>query len=262
MSDLYSILGVNRNSSQDEIKQAYRKLAARHHPDREGGDTKKFQEIQQAYDVLGDPQKRANYDTPQNPFNSAGPGGFQFHSASFDLNDIFNQIFGGGRPNNVQVYRATIVVTLEQVYNGGEQTLHIQTTQHSQIVKIEIPRGISDGAQIRYDKLIPGAQLIVEFRVSKHLKFERRNQDLIVTHSISVLDLIAGTQIEIITISDTKIVVTVDPLTHPNANLKISGHGLPVPGTTLYGDLFVSLRPQMPQHVDSEIIEAIVRSRK
>lgn len=261
MSDLYSILGVNRNSSQDEIKQAYRKLAAKHHPDREGGDTKKFQEIQHAYDVLSDPRRKQEYDTPKQAFGG-GPAGFHFHAQGFDFQDIFNQFFGQqAAAARSHVYRTTVMVTLEQVYNGGEHILHVQTPQHNQVIKIDIPKGIQDGAQIRYDRLISDAQLIVEFRVHKHLIWERRNQDLILNHSISVLDLIAGTEIEVTTISGTVIVVTVDPCTNPNANLKIAGHGLPIPGTNQYGDLFISMRPTMPQDINPEIISAIVRSR-
>ena len=264
MADLYSVLGVNRNSSPEEIKAAYRKLAARYHPDRPQGDTKRFQEIQHAYDVLSDPQRRAQYDTPQNPFSGGGGfPGFQFHSAHFDLNDIFAQVFGGGmRQQHVQMYRAVVNVTLEQVYNGSETVLHVQTPQYNGVLNLTIPRGISDGAQIRYDKLIPNASLIVEYRVEQHQRYERRNQDLIIKHDISVLDLITGTQFETQTISGTTISVTVDPSTNPNANLKIHGHGLPIPGTALYGDMFVTLRPYMPSTIDPRIIDAIVQSKR
>lgn len=259
MSDLYSILGVNRNSSQEEIKAAYRKLAARHHPDR-GGDTKRFQEIQHAYDVLSDPQKRSEYDRPHNPFS--GAGGFSFQSTHFDLNDIFSQMFGGMTgARQAMVYRTTIGVTIEQVYHGGEQTMHIQINGVQHVVKIEIPKGISDGAQIRYDKLIPGAQLIVEFRIQRHHTWERRNQDLIMNHDISVLDLITGTKFNVNTISGSEIQVTVDPRTHPVANLKVAGHGLPIPGTTQYGDLFITLRPYMPDVIPETVIRAIEASK-
>ena len=90
--DYYTILGVPRGASEDEIKKAYRKLAMQHHPDR-GGDSAKFQQVQEAYDTLGDTNKRHVYDNPQPQgfhFNfNHGPGGFA------DLNDILNQAFGG-----------------------------------------------------------------------------------------------------------------------------------------------------------------------
>ena len=97
--DYYKTLGVNRNASPDEIKKAYRKMAAQHHPDK-GGDTATFQKIQEAYDTLSDPQKKHQFDNP-NPFgnmnfhNQGGtPFGFQFHQQSFNINDIFGQMFG------------------------------------------------------------------------------------------------------------------------------------------------------------------------
>ena len=86
MTDAYSTLGVQRGATDEEIKRAYRKLAAKHHPDKEGGNTAKFQEIQGAYDTLTDPQKRQEHDNP-NPFGGNG-GGFEFH-------------FGGGGPQDI-----------------------------------------------------------------------------------------------------------------------------------------------------------------
>ena len=88
MTNHYNTLGVDRNSSPDEIKKAYRKLASQHHPDK-GGDTATFQNIQTAYDILSDPQKRQHYDNPQpQGFGgfSGSPGGFQFHTQGFDFN--------------------------------------------------------------------------------------------------------------------------------------------------------------------------------
>ena len=91
--DFYQTLGVSETATQDEIKRAYRKLAAQHHPDK-GGDTAKFQTIAQAYDTLGDENKRAQYDAQRK-----GMGGFAdgagFHFTSGDINDLFGNMFGG-----------------------------------------------------------------------------------------------------------------------------------------------------------------------
>ena len=96
MADLYETLGVDRDASFDEIKKAYRKLASQHHPDK-GGDTAKFQEIQNAYETLTDPNKRAQHD---NPFqHHQGPNGshFEFHFGGAGPEDIFQQFFSQGR---------------------------------------------------------------------------------------------------------------------------------------------------------------------
>ena len=87
--DHYKTLGIDRNASPDDIKKAYRKLAGIHHPDR-GGDTAKFQHIQSAYETLSDPNKKQQYDIPQ---QQGFPGGFNFQSG-FNVNDIFSQMFG------------------------------------------------------------------------------------------------------------------------------------------------------------------------
>jgi molecular chaperone DnaJ len=117
MKDYYEILGIPKNAPQDEIKKAYRKLAHQYHPDKNKGDDKKFKEVNEAYQALGDEKKRAHYDrfgtagSPfggngggfnpfgfggQNPFGQERGGGFNFNGQEFDLGDIFGDIFGGG----------------------------------------------------------------------------------------------------------------------------------------------------------------------
>ena len=99
MTDHYAKLGVARNATQDEIKRAFRRLASQHHPDK-GGDTKKFQEIQAAYDVLGDTAKRSQYDSPQPQFSGLG-GGPNFN-ANFDFNTIFDMFGARFQPPQAQ----------------------------------------------------------------------------------------------------------------------------------------------------------------
>ena len=110
MKDYYQILGVEKNASDEEIKKAYRKLAHQHHPDKQGGDDKKFKEINEAYQILSDRAKRSQYDQFGTSFDQAGAGGFQggynqgpfggfsdANFAGFDLGDIFSSFFGGER---------------------------------------------------------------------------------------------------------------------------------------------------------------------
>jgi len=269
--DYYNTLGVDRNASPDEIKKAYRKLAAQHHPDK-GGDTATFQKIQEAYDTLSDPQKKQQHDNP-NPFGGGGfpggfggfggaPGGFHFNVNGFDMNDVFGQMFGGPfgqrQPQKPQ-YKTTIWVTLEQVYNGGEQTLQFNTNGKNSTVKIQIPKGVENGGTLRYDNLIQDSILIVEFRVHPHNKFERNGVDLISEYEINVLDLIVGTTFKFTTLGGKTLDVTVKPKTQPNSMLRVGGEGLP--RQQGYGDQLIVLKPYIPDIIDQSIIDSITRQK-
>ena len=264
--DHYKTLGVVKTASSDEIKKAFRRLASKHHPDK-GGDTVAFQTIQAAYDVLGDPQKRQAYDNPQSGFREF-PGGFQFsHGGNpFDINDLFRQAFGtrnssGPNRNAHQMYRTHISVTLDEVYTGGNRTLKLQTPTGEKLLDISIPKGVHSNSQVKYNDIIENGVLIVEFIVDPHLKFDRRGNDLFATHLISVLDLIVGVSLEFDTISNKKISITVPPGTQPHMQLKLTGQGLPVAGTNFFGDQIVLLKPYLPDIIDKEITDSILRTR-
>lgn len=264
----YQTLGVAKTATPDEIKKAYRKLASQHHPDK-GGDTATFQKIQTAYDTLSDPTKRQQYDNPMpqgNPFGGfqGAPGGFNFNFNGADLNDIFGQMFNQHHqrhPNQPHAYRTAINITLEQSYSGGSQPLKLQTPNGIHAVNIDIPKSVTDGGQMRYENLIPNASLIVEFRVAPHLKFERRGMDLYCNQQVSVLDFIVGNEFEFTTISGKTLMVRVPPKTQPYMHLKIAGEGMPIPNSSIFGDQIVLLKPFVPDIIDDEITQSILRSK-
>lgn len=259
--DHYTTLGVDKTATPEQIKQAYRKLASIHHPDK-GGDTAKFQDIQSAYETLSDPTKRHEYDTPQSHHFSGFPGGFSFTHGGMNVEDIFGQMFGQsfGQPKQRHpTYKTVITVTLEQVYNGGEQVLQFQTHAGNQIIKIDIPKGIDNGQQLRYENLVPNTVLIVEFRVQEHPKFQRRGPNLYTEVEVSVLDLIVGTQIEFETISGKKFNVNIPEKTQPSSTLRIQGQGLP--NNSLFGDQFLLIKPVIPAIISDTIKQSILLTR-
>ena len=258
--DHYSTLGVGKNATPDDIKKAYRKLASKHHPDK-GGDTATFQKIQTAYDILIDPNKRQQYENPMPqgfPQQGGMPPGFEH---------IFGQMFGGGNPFDPfaqhrqspqqQTFRTTINISLEQAYYGGEQILKLQTPTNLHAITIQIPKGIQNGNQMRIDKVIDGASLVVDFKVENHLKYDRQGNDLICNHPISVLDLIIGTSFEFVTLSGKTLEVTVKPKTQPYIQLKLAGQGMPIHNTTRYGDQIILLKSFMPDIIDEQVINSI-----
>lgn len=262
--DHYTTLGVSKTATFDEIKKAYRKLASKHHPDR-GGDTATFQQIQVAYDTLSDPIKRQEYDNPPRQQFMHGPGGFNQAQAN-ELNEMFSKFFGQNtqfremfenRQQFKQTYRTQIQISLEDSYRGVQHNLKIQMPSGIKVLNIDIPKGIDNGAKLRYDNVIENGILIIEFLIMPNLKFERRGHDLYVNHSISVLDLIAGSSFNFDTISGKTLEIVVKPKTQPYMQLKIPGHGMPVNNTGHYGDQIILLKPYIPDSIDDRIIDSI-----
>ena len=259
--DHYNTLGVAKNATPEEIKKAYRKLAAQHHPDR-GGNTAEFQKVQQAYDTLSDPEKRRQYDMPgPQGFTGGFPGGFSFNVNGFDINDIFSQFFGQQtqRPH-MPSYRTMVNISLEQAYNGDKQVLQLNTHNGPEIIEIQIPKGVQHGQSIRYDNLMKNSILVVDFRIFPHSKFEREGSNLFSVHEIDVLDLIIGTEFEFTAISGKKLTVVVPPQTQPNNRLRLSGEGMPT--NTGFGDQYIVLKPYVPAIINKEIIDIILKYKK
>ena len=257
MTDHYAALGVPRTATAAEIKQAFRKLASQHHPDK-GGDTAKFQAIQAAYAVLGDEQKRSEYNNPQPQFGGFGAGHPQF-------NDIFAQMFGGQfgqqhpRRNHV---RMTLYISLLDVAQGGKKAVAVGTSQGQSTVEIEVPLGLNDGDNIQYGGLAPGGQdLVITFRIRPDPAWHRDGLNLTVEHSVSVWDLILGADITVKNILGHSLTVRVPPRCQPSAVLRLRGQGLK-DRRGAQGDQFVKLNAQIPATLAPELIEAIEKYRE
>jgi len=234
MTDHYAALGVPRTATAAEIKQAFRKLASQHHPDK-GGDTAKFQSIQAAYAVLGDEQKRAEYDNPQPQF-----GGFGGFGGGPQFNDIFSQ----------------------DVAQGGKKAVAVATSQGQSTVELDVPLGLNDGDNIQYGGLAPGGQdLVITFRIRPDPAWHRDGLNLTVDHSISVWDLILGTDITVMNILGHSLTVKVPPRCQANAVLRLRSQGLR-DRRGAQGDMFVKLNARIPATLAPELVEAIEKYRE
>lgn len=237
----YQTLGIAPGASEDEIKQAYRKLASKHHPDK-GGSTEKFQEVQAAYDALVN--KKQPQQNPQ----------------TFD--DVFSAMFGASiHPGRFHRHLTTqLHITVEDSYVGIERAVSLNVNGQVYTIQIKIPKGVRSGEQMRYN-VIPNATLIVTFVVSSD-RFVVSNTDLMLEHKVSLFDFVVGTTLDVTTISGKTLAVTVEPRTAPSAMLRIKGEGMPIPNSvSSYGDLYIKLTPVLPDIIDERIISAIIASK-
>ena len=248
MKDYYKILGVERTASAEDIKQAYRRQAARHHPDR-GGDTARFQEIEEAYRILSDPQTRQQVDNPMPQFGDFGRG--------FDFDSIFD-IFGAKFHHNIKPQvRVQLVIDLKDVLMGGNQMVQLNTPHGNQTVEIAIPQGVDDGDTVKYQGIAPGGfDLLVIFRIRPDTRWTRRGPHLHTTCDLSFWELILGTQIPIANINNEPMKVDVPPGTKPDSTLRLRGQGLPDRSGNR-GDIMIKINVKMPERISDELRRAI-----
>ena len=280
--DFYEVLGVSRSASTEEIRKAYKKLAKKFHPDVKPADPdaeKKFSEITEAYDVLSDDAKRKNYDqfghaarggaAGGNPFQGFGGGG----GGSFDLDDILGGMFGGGgnpfgggrrgqpRTQKGQDARAEITVPFIVAVEGGEHSVSLQNGTKSERLSVKIPAGIEDGQSIRLAGQGnpgsgggPAGDLIVTVHIATHPWFRRDGQNLLVDVPISPSEAALGAKVDVPTLSEGTVVLTVPPGTSSGAKLRLRGKGVRNHKTGDRGDQFVVLKISVPKDLSEEAI--------
>ncbi|MDB5254585.1 MAG: Chaperone protein DnaJ [Parcubacteria group bacterium] len=289
--DYYNILGVKKDASEDEIKKAFRKKAHEFHPDKKGGDEAKFKEANEAYSILSDKNKRAQYDQ----FGSAGPNmggggfggggfdpnGFGFDFSGFqggagfesgDLGDILSSIFGGGRRmrrgRDVQV---DIELSFEDSIFGIERTLNINSKLVKQKeVTIRIPAGIESGQMIRMtgygetpegDASIPGTpgDLFVRVHVKPHGSIHKEGYNLATDLTIKLTEGLLGATRSIKTL-DGNIDLKIPAGTNSGVVLRVKGKGVPHGNTR--GDFYVRIMVKLPEKLSKEQKKLIEELKK
>jgi molecular chaperone DnaJ len=266
--DYYNILGVQRGASSEDIKKAYRKLAMKHHPDRNGGDDSQFKKIQEAYDTLGDDNKRSEYDNPQPQF---GRGDFHFNTNN--VNDIFGAMFGhnpfGGfqqRQMRNKSINISVQMTLKDILHGKDVVGSIRLPSgREQALQIKIPKGVSQGDTIRFSQMgddtypqLPKGDLIAIIEEIPDREFERHGADLYISKTISVFDLMLGGSITIRTVEDSTLEVTVPAGFTPGKTMSCQGYGLPVAANASQrGNLFVRVEVFVPKITEIDDFNAL-----
>ncbi len=285
--DYYKILGVSKTATEDEIKKAFRKLAHEHHPDKKGGNEARFKEASEAYSVLGDKNKRAQYDAVGSGNFNAGAsgfggfnagqsfGGFDFSGFSgnaqgfenIDLNDILSSMFGGRRMRRGRDVQVDIEITFYESVFGVTRKVNINSRLVKQKeVNIAIPAGIESGQMIRMDgmgEMIENGQpgdLYIKVHVKRHPNIRKEGYNLIMDLNIKLSDALLGAT-KNIQILDGTIELKIPAGTNSGTILRVKGKGVPQGGNRR-GDLYVRITVNIPEKLSKEAKKLIEELKK
>ena len=275
--DFYKVLGVDKKAAADEIKKKYRALARDLHPDKTKGDSakeEKFKAVSEAYEILSDPKKRAEYDEARSLFERGGfrapqGGGFQggdFHDVFGGGNpqDIFANLFGNAArrgPRKGQDLQTEATITFRESVFGTTLDLRLATDRgQAQNISARVPTGVNDGAKIRVKG--KGAQgeagpgdLFIHLHVKPHPIFSRKGENLTITLPVTFAEAALGADIKVPTMAGDDVTVRIAPGTPNGRTLRVKGRGI-VKGSTT-GDLLVTVEVQVPQRVDGKALDAL-----
>ena len=277
--DLYKILGVSKNDDAAAIKKAYRKLAKNLHPDKTKGDKKledRFKEVSEAYEVLSDDKKRAEYEEMRGAFTSGRmprggatqSGGFQsggFQGGGFEdvfggssQSDIFATLFGGGgrAPRKGQDLQTETTISFRDSIFGREINLRI----NDQSITTRVPAGVKDGAKIKLKGRGASGQagpgdLFIIIHVTKHPVFTRDENNLLMTLPVTFTEAALGADISVPTLSGEDVTVRLAPGTQNGKVLRVKGRGISKDSHT--GDLMITVTVHVPQRLDSKAKHAL-----
>ena len=279
--DYYKILGVPRNADTDEIKKAYRRLARKYHPDvsKETEAEDKFKDVNEANEVLSDPQKRAAFDQlgqyrsgqefrpPPDWSQHFGQGGFGGQDAGgADIGDLFSQLFGGGghraggrgfshaaKGRNIET---ELSLTLEEAYHGIERTIQLAVPgRQPRSVKVRIPAGILPGTRMRVpgkgdvSANGPAGDLFLDIKLLPHVLFRLEGRNLYLDTPITPSEAVLGATISVPTMTG-QVRLKVPAGVKPGQKMRLAGKGMP--SRDGKGDFYVQLQVVVPPQPSDE----------
>ena len=286
--DYYETLGISRTADADAVKSAFRKRAREYHPDLNPDDAdaeRKFKEINEANEVLSDPDKRAKYDrygddwmnadrieaqtaASGSPFGRTrtsggratwtGGGGARF---DFDLDDLINDLRDGGaadigfgsnpRYRRRSSFDVPLTITLEEAYKGGKRQVNLPAAAGGRRIEVAVPRAVDDGSRVHIS-LDDGAQVFFIISVSPHKRFTRDGDDLRCEVSVPFEDAILGGEVEVDTLKG-RLALTIPRGSAAGQRIRIPAHGMPRRSQpSAYGDLYVAVKPEPPANLSQD----------
>ncbi|MFC1935493.1 DnaJ C-terminal domain-containing protein [Chloroflexota bacterium] len=296
--DYYSVLGVSRKASEKEVRHAYRRLARKYHPDVNSGDNKteaRFKEINAAYEVISDPEKRKKYDQFGENWKYAdkfaqarsrtGEGPFFWQStghgrAPFDLGDLGDRDFGSiftdllsgahnrGRSRTTvrnEPVEVPVELSLEEAYTGVSRIVQMPTTdgRPGKRLEVKVPPGVDTGSRIHVP-VGDGTDLYLVLKIRSHHRFERRGTDIYVDLSVPLVDAVLGSEQEVPTLKG-KVMLAMPPESQNGQVFRLRNQGMPrlnQPGSK--GDLFATLKVVLPTSLsegERQLFEDLKRGR-
>ncbi|MCO5936277.1 J domain-containing protein [Mucilaginibacter sp. RB4R14] len=294
--DYYKILGISKTATDKEIKSAYRKMARKHHPDLNPNNAeaeKQFKEVNEANEVLSDPEKRKKYDKygenwqhseayeqqsrqQSRQRNPGGGGGFDFGGGGGDFSGFFNSMFGGGPPGGGggrqqaryrgQDMNASLSLDLREILESKKQTI----TVNGKNIRLTIPAGIADGQTIKIaghggagSNGAPAGDLYLKFNIPEDAEFKRVGSDLYCNINLDLYTAVLGGEITADTLTG-KVKLKVAPGTQIGNKVKLKGKGVPVyKNEGQFGDLYLTYNVQLPTNLtdkQKELFEELAKS--
>ncbi len=290
MADYYKIIGVSRDASDKEIKQAFRRLARQLHPDINPGDKQaeaRFKRVNEAHAVLSDPDKRRKYDRYGDNWQQAdriesqrgprdgGTSDFGFERGPYS-SDVDYDLFGGlgdllggfgtgsrrrGRVANKRRIEGPLEITLEQAFAGTRSYVTFGSGHGERRIEVSIPPGVDTGSVVHVspDK---DSELYLTIEVAPHRRFQRKGDDLYVDINIPVEDAVLGGDAEIATLKG-KVKLKVPEGSQNGQRIRLTGQGMPKLGDPdRKGDVYVTLRPTLPKRPTGEERELFEKLRQ